>query len=344
MIRFNKPTLKRKDMDNVLQTMVNEQIGSGDQEKIFMSSFASMVGCTQAIGYRTYPDCIRNAFKVSGVNSDSVVAISPLAPSVYLCILNEIGCKVVYVDSSKENGLPSEETVAASGATVFVLYENCGSLPVKYDTTEQAAVACDFGNITVIEDVSESIGSSFGEFKPGNWGNVVLCSFEQDDVVSAGGGAALAVKEILFDSLKEFQPNEYIKMTDMGAALGIVQLENLEENSAKCREIYDMYNNGIKTSKHKVFGLNLLGFKTNAGNYAVFLDCKPDDIIQFAQKKDVPVHMTFANSIAKDYEGDLFEICPISASYFHRTISFPIYPFLKATEIDLISKIISHLP
>lgn len=344
MIRFNKPTLKRKDMDNVLQTMVNEQIGSGEQERLFMSSFASYVGCAKSYGFRTYPDCILSALRTAGVNNESIVAISPLAPSVYLEKLSEIGCKVVFVDSNKDNGLPSEESVSNSGASVLVLYENCGSIPVKFDSTENTAIACDFGDLTVIEDVSESIGSSFNMLKPGMWGNIVVCSFEQDDVVSAGGGAALALKEDCSEIVKDYLPGEYIKMTDMGAALGYVQLENLEENCAKCREIFDMYSNGLKTTKHKIFGLNYLGFKVNGGSFNAFLDCKPDDIMEFARKKDVPVIKTFSNSIADKYEGDLFEICPVCASFYHRTISFPIYPFLKASEIDLISKIISHLP
>lgn len=344
MIRFNKPTLKRKDMDNVLQTMVDEQIGSGEREKQFMSSFAALVGCNSAIGFRTYPDCIKAALLTAGATADSVVAISPLAPSSYLDALKEIGCSVAYVDSSKENGLPSEESVSSANADILVLYENCGSLPLRYDEEEKTVVGCNYNGVTVIEDVSESVGSSLGDFKPGNWGNVVICSFEQDDVISAAGGAALAVKDLFVDTLKQMKPDDLVRMTDLCAALGIVQLENLEENRAKCREIYEMYGNGMKSGNHKLFGLNLLEFRKNAGSFAVFLDCKPDDIIQFALKKDVPVLKTFENSIAKNYEGDLFEICPVCASFFHRTVSFPIYPFLKAAEIDLISKIISHLP
>lgn len=344
MIRFKKPTIKRKDMDNVLQTMVNEQIGSGDQEKEFMTCFSQYVGLNKAVGFRTYFDCIRTALRFAGAKQDTVVAISALAPSVYQTVLNELGCVVKIVDVEKETGLSGESTVSSCGADLFVLYENCGSLPVKYDNTENCVVPCDFGDIPVLEDISESIGSSCGSIKPGYWGNVVVCSFEQNDVVSAGGGAAFAIKDDSADSFKDFIPNDYLRMTDMGSALGIVQLDNLEENCAKMREIWELYENGLKTTQHKVFGLNMLDFKSNANTFSVFLNCKPDDIIKFAEKHDVPVEKTFSNSIAGACEGDLFEICPVSASYYHRTISFPIYPFLKATEIDIISKIIAHLP
>ena len=40
-IKFQKPALFRKDMDAVLQTMVDEKIGPGDRKKAFIKAFSS---------------------------------------------------------------------------------------------------------------------------------------------------------------------------------------------------------------------------------------------------------------------------------------------------------------
>lgn len=345
MIRFYKPTLKRKDMDSVLQTMVDEQIGPGDKCKAFTSAFADITGCTSSVAFRTYPDCIETALKVAGVNQESIVAISPLSPSVYKTVLDKVGCKVVLVDVDKENGLPSEEAVKSSGAQVLILYESCGSLPLKYNRETTYADKCDYSTTLVIEDVTQSIGGHFrDEAKPGDWGKIVLCALEESDVVSSAGGAVMAVKAAMIYELRGKKPSELVRLPDLNASLGSVQLTNLNDSCAQRRLILKSYQQSLSKTKHRQFGLNLIDFESSAGIFAVFLDSKPDEIVKFAEKHDVPVIRTFENSILDGFEGDAFGLFPVAAAFFFRTVSFPVYPFLKQQEIDTVSKVIAHLP
>ena len=41
LIPFYKPTIRRKDMDAVLQTMVDERIGPGERAQEFLKQFCS---------------------------------------------------------------------------------------------------------------------------------------------------------------------------------------------------------------------------------------------------------------------------------------------------------------
>ena len=345
MIRFYKPTLKRNDMDCVLQTMADEHIGPGERARAFTRFFADSVGCAASLSFRTYQDCIRTAFDVAGLTSESRVAISPLAPSVYYEVLSSIGCDVVYVDVDTENGMPGSESVISSGADVFVLYESCGSLPAKYSSDTTLFEKVDYSGICVIEDISESIGSAVGEdLRAGSWGNMVLARLEEYDVVSAGGGAVLAAKGEFSDKVKDYKVSQFKSLSDLNAALGLVQLENIAEGNLKRSEICSLYQVGMVSSKHKKFGLNALDFKGNGSCFSVFLDCKPDELIEFAKRRDVPVIRTFENSICSCLEGDLFEKFPTCAAYYYRTVSFPVYPFLKPEEVKTISRIVANLP
>lgn len=345
MIEFNKPTLKRRDMDSVLQTMVNEQIGHGQVSLSFMSAFAEKVGCASAVAYRTYPDCLEDALKLYGAQEGTVVAISPLSPSVYKSVLDKLGCQIVMVDVDKENGMPREDLVMNSGASILMLYEPCGSIPLKYNTETTFADKCDYSCVSVIEDVSSSIGGHFrDEAKPGNWGKVVVCAFEDDSVIQAGGGAGLGVKVDMLSILRENPPKSYLTLTDLNSALGLVQLENIDDNCSKRREITKVYSNELAKTKHKMFGLNMLDYESSASCFPVFLDCKPEEVIKFAQRHEVPVRMQFSESVAKEFEDELFSKYPAAAAYYYRTVAFPVYPFLKNSEIEVISKIIAHLP
>lgn len=345
MIKFYKPTLKRKDMDSVLQAMVDEKIGPGDRCQFLTQIFSEYVGCTSAVAFRTYYDCIRTALITLGAEKDTPVAISPLAPYAYKTVLEELGCKIIWVDCDKENGLPSEQAVSASGAEILVLYENSGSLPMKYNSETTFAEKCDYSTVSVLEDVSESLGACYAEdAKAGEWGKVVVCAMEEEAIVSAGGGAVLAVRGDMIYALRGHKPDALRRMTDLNASLGAVQMQNLDENSVRRREITKIYEQSLSKTKHKKFGLSLLDFENPSFRFDVFLDCKPDEVIKFAAKKEVPVKLTFENCAIKDMEGDLFSLFPVCAAYYYRTVSFPVYPFLKNSEIDETNKIIAHLP
>lgn len=345
MIQFYKPTLKRKDMDSVLQTMVDEHIGPGERAKLFMQAFSETVRATSSVAFRSYPDCIKAALTLMGAQSGVKVAISPLAPAIYKSVLEELGVEIVYVDVDRENGCPKEDQVVSSGAEILVLYESYGTIPVRYNEQTTFAEKCDYSSVKVLEDISESIGSTLkDEDFAGSWGNIVVCALEEDCVVSSGGGAIMAVKGDYVNLLRGKRPSKYLRMPDMNAALGLVQLSNLKENCEKRREVLKMYQQSLAKTRHKQFGLSMLDFESNASGFPIFLEVKPEEVVKFANKHEVPMILAFGDCMMKLIEGDHFEMFPIAASYYYRAVSVPLYPFLKKSEIDNIVKVVSHLP
>jgi len=345
MIQFYRPTLKRRDMDSVLQTMVNEKIGPGERTAAFVRAFCETVGATSGDAYRTYPDCIRAALSIAGVTEGTRVAVSPLSPSVYRSVIASLGAEMVMVDVIRENGCVNEDLLRESGCDVLLLYENAGTLPARYNDVTTFPEYCDFSPARVIEDISQSIGSQVGEeISAGRLGGIVICALEEDSVVSAGGGAVLAVRGEFASALRENRPGPYLTMPDMNAALGTVQLGNLYENGEKCRDIHRMYAHGILGTANRQFGLSLADFRSNGAFFAVLLDSRPDETVKFAAKHDVPVRMAFSDCLLKDFDGDPFENYPVAASYYYRTVEFPLYPFLKRNEIETVAKVVAHLP
>ncbi len=331
-------------MDGVLRTLVDEKIGPGERASLFMHEFAQSTGCRSAAAYRTYPECIESALLLLGACEGAKVAISPLAPKIYLTVMNKLGCIPVYVDVDPENGLVNS-SADFQGASILVLYDNCGSLALKYNSETTFAERCVFENVSVIEDVSQSIGGSYmQEFKAGDWGNVVVCSCEDEDIVSCAGGAVLGVKGDLIYTLRSSRPSSYSEMTDMNAALGSVQLANLAEDSSVRRKISELYRESLMRTSHKQFGFMMADFEGSAQSFAVFLNSKPGDTVAFAKKYGVPVQMTFGGSIAASYDGDIFSDFPVAGAMCSRTVSFPVYPFLKKDETEMTAKVIAHLP
>ncbi|MCF0238258.1 MAG: DegT/DnrJ/EryC1/StrS aminotransferase family protein [Sphaerochaetaceae bacterium] len=346
MISFYKPTLKRKDMDSVLQTMVVDSIGPGSKAHNFVQTFCEYTKTTRGAAFRTYPDAIRASLKALGVGEGVNVAISPLAPVLYYEILKEFNPNIFLVDVDSENGYPLEEEVRKSNAQVLILYGSYGSLPLKYNKETTFAEPMNYGEeIKIIEDISETLGSTMGtDLGSGSLGNIIICAFEENNVVSAGGGAIVCVKRNLNYKMEIINPSYYSSMTDLNASLGQVQLDNLEDNSKKRREILKTYQGSLSKTRHKMFGFNMLDFQSNGSGFPVFLDSKPEETIKFGQKYDVPIKKAFEKSIFSALEGDLFEIAKVAATYYYRTVLFPLYPFLENNEKENIAKVLSHLP
>ena len=345
MIQFYKPTLRRKDMDSVLQTMVNDQIGPGKISRDFVQAFCDEVKATSGAAYRTYPDCLTAALRLAGAKEGVRVAVSPLSPAIYRTVIEDTGAQMVLVDVDKQTGCPDEAQVAASGAEILMLYENLGTLPARYNDQTTFAESYDYGTVKVIEDVSESIGSAIkDEILPGALGGIIVCSLEDDCVLSAAGGAIMAVRGEYVISLRGKGPSKYLRMPDMNAALGNVQLANLASGCAKRREILKSYQQSLAKTRHRQFGLSLLDLASNAGFFAVQLDSRPDETVKFAEKHGVPVRMAFEDCLFKDFEGDPFEVAPVAAGFYYRTVRFPMYSFLTASDVEEISRVVAHLP
>ena len=345
MSQFYKPTLRRKDMDSVLQTMVNDQIGPGKISRDFVQAFCDEVKATSGAAYRTYPDCLTAALRLAGAKEGVRVAVSPLSPSIYRTVIEDTGAQMVLVDVDKQTGCPDEAQVAASGAEILMLYENLGTFPARYNDQTTFAESYDYGTVKVIEDVSESIGSAIrDEILPGALGGIIVCSLEDDCVLSAAGGAIMAVRGEYVISLRGKGPSKYLRMPDMNAALGNVQLANLTSGCAKRREILKSYQQSLAKTRHRQFGLSLLDLASNAGFFAVQLDSRPDETVKFAEKHGVPVRMAFEDCLFKDFEGDPFEVAPVAAGFYYRTVRFPMYSFLTASDVEEISRVVAHLP
>ena len=175
LIRFYKPTLRRKDMDAVLQTMVDEKIGPGDKKKEFVALFSQLLTkVSGGLALRSYPEALRLALLSIGLKPKDKVAVSILSPLLYKTVCESLELELILCDVDPDTGILSmdEATKAVEqGAKAFLLHEPFGQIP--YNAQELPT----FG-LPIIEDISESIGSHLQEFKSGMLGSIVICSLE----------------------------------------------------------------------------------------------------------------------------------------------------------------------
>jgi dTDP-4-amino-4,6-dideoxygalactose transaminase len=340
-IQFYKPTLRRKDMQSVLQTMVDERIGPGVRKKEFLDILKSRLNMSGGIALRSYFDAITSSLELLGVVKGSIIITSVLAPKIYKVAAKKLGAKLMLCDINKDTGCLSSSSAleaVGKGGVVVLLNEPACQIPYQEDFSNLG--------VPIIEDVSQSLGSSYGDSFAGSLGDIVICAFEQEHIVSCGGGAIILYRDKNYkDPLKALYKDiaRYEEMPDMNAALGIIQLAEFDGYLLRRRELFEMFKNALLKTDHKLFGISDLDFEPNSWIFPVVLDSKPEDVIAFAKKYHVICKPLFDN-VAGSEAKDKFALYPGATSALLRGVAFPLYPYLKSSDIDTLVKVISHLP
>jgi dTDP-4-amino-4,6-dideoxygalactose transaminase len=342
IIKVEKPTLRRKDMDAVLQTMADEQIGPGEQTKTFIALLQETLGTSvYAVALRGIIDALTYALKGLALPANSVVGISALSPSIYETVVTSVGCRIHIFDIDSETGTISFDALKEYGAeniSALILYEPYGNIPSNNDWKSLG--------IPIIEDITESFGSVYGERTAGDIGDIVVCAFEEYCTVSTAGGAAISTsdRQLVTRIETALQPVfQYIELPGMNAALGVVQLAQMQKNLARRKVVYEKYRQSLMKTRHQLFGVKDIDFSNNGHGFVVVLDSKPSDVQQFALRYEVATSMAFVHTVISD-QLDRFDLFPQAIPCVTRAIRFPLYPFLSNQQILQIEKVISHLP
>lgn len=371
MIQTFSSTIRRKEMDAVLTCMVDEKIGPGEINARLITAVKEFFGCAGAIALRS-PDCaLRYAIKTTGIAAGSKVMISALAPEWQLFAVKEAGFEplILDVDPSTACVTPSivEEGIK-NGGSLLVLHEPLGILP---DFEGIMALG-----IPVIEDVSQSAGAMVVEKaenpqaqKPeenqepkgknaGCFGIFSVCALEENDVITAGGGALVIApgrKEWpVLKNVAEGIPSIQM-LPDINAALALVQIKEFKRNEIVRKELFNLYNRAIMSGKNKTF-VRDMEYGSTAFSFPVVLNSGYKDVKQYAAKKDIDIQAAFYSSVIGQLERmkeNLLEeeklpydysACKNAKTLYLRTVLFPLYPRLSKSQIEKISKVLGTLP
>lgn len=176
-------------------------------------------------------------------------------PIVYL------GAKPVFVDSETDTWNISPEIledailsrIAAGTKPKAIVLVHLFGMPAKI--SELLEVANRF-QIPIIEDAAEAVGSKYKGNACGTFGTIGVYSFNGNKIITSGGGGAIITNnttiiqkaEHLSTQAREDLPYYHhleigfnYKMNNLTAAIGLAQLEQLDEQVIKRRKINAIY-------------------------------------------------------------------------------------------------------
>ncbi|OHE60229.1 MAG: aminotransferase DegT, partial [Treponema sp. GWA1_62_8] len=320
-IEAYSPTIRRKEMDAVLTTMVGERVGPGEISVRLLQIAQEYIGFESAIGLRSPETALRLALGALDLEPGSEVVLSALSPAYYAYVLEALKLKAVYCDVDESSGAVTQESVRKAigeKARAVIVHHSLGIVP-------DVAAIIELG-LPVIEDCSRSYGSNWQDRRAGSFGVFTILGLEERDILTAGGGALLyASGKRESTVLKRYGdlPMEY-RLPDMNAALATVQFKEAERNFEKRKEIASIYTQSSLRTRHR----RLAQIGDAEYNYYAFplvLDTGAKDARIYSVKKEVFAEMAFEDSVVQKRPLE-HQACPVAVSLALRTLVFPLYP------------------
>lgn len=187
------------------------------------------------------------------------------------------GAKPILVDSDPNTWNMDIEAIEdlITSKTVAIMAVHIYGLPVNMDPLIE--IANKYG-LYVIEDAAELIGANYKNKPCGSFGHISTFSFYPNKHITTGEGGMVFTNDLQIRdrcmSLRNlcFQPNNRFvhkelgwnyRMTNLQAALGIAQLEKLDDTIKKKRKIGSIYHNYLNRIKKIKLPLEKTEFAKN---------------------------------------------------------------------------------
>ena len=359
-IEVYSPTIRRKEMDAVLTALVEDKIGPGDQTKLLVQIAKEKIGFDFCIALRSPAIALYLALQSLGLEEGQAVVISALSPRYFQSVLDDLKLKAVYADVAVGSPCMNRETIEKAlqskpeDITVrAVVIQHALGYPVNINPISELG-------FPIIEDCSQSYGSVIGNTDEANTENsgssVNTCVFsilglEEKDMLTAGGGALLytasrrdstTLRNALNSRPAGELPPEY-GLPDMNAAMAVVQFREAAKNMERRKEIAVIYSQAASRTRHKCFFHDAEKDVYNNYAFPLILETGMKDVKAYARRKEIFVESAFEKTLSGSGIV-LLEQCPEAYSLSLRTILFPLYPRLRAEEIERVSKLIVTLP
>jgi len=258
MIFLSPPHMSGKELEYIEDVFKSNYIAPvGEYLDKFENKIKEYCNISNALGVINATSALHLALRVLGVGKDEIVLsstftfIGSVAPILY------VGAKPVFIDSDESWNLSPkllEEALKKlpkkpKALIVTHLYGQMADI-------EQIAKICKEHNIYLIEDAAESLGATYNNKQSGTFGDFGVYSFNGNKILTTSGGGMLVSKNkewidkahFLATQAKEdalyYQHQEFgynYRLSNVLAAIGVAQMEVLDERIAKTRAIFAWY-------------------------------------------------------------------------------------------------------
>nr|WP_246321657.1 DegT/DnrJ/EryC1/StrS family aminotransferase [Nocardioides panzhihuensis] len=260
-----QPWLGEEEVEAVAEVLRSGWVAQGPRVAEFERRFAESQQAAHAVATSSCTTALHLALVVAGIRPGDDVVVPSFSFVATANAAVYVGARPVFADVSPITGNLTPETVRAAltPATSAVVLVDQGGVPADLDAIREV---CDPLGIVVIEDAACAAGSTYRGRPVGAGAEIAAWSFHPRKILTTGEGGMLTTSRADWAArarrLREHAmsvsaadrhaslvspPESYdevgfnFRMTDMQAAVGIVQLSRLPEVVDRRRELAAVY-------------------------------------------------------------------------------------------------------
>jgi pyridoxal phosphate-dependent aminotransferase EpsN len=263
-IHLSVPHLGEAEAIHVAAAFASNWISSvGPQLEAFERAFAARLG-RPSVAVASGTAAIHLGLRALGVGPGDEVLVSDLTFAASVNPIRYLGATPVLVDSDPDTWTMSPALLAEAlddrarrgrrprAVVVVHLYGQCADL-------DPLLAACQRHDVPVLEDAAEALGATYRGRPAGAFGEVAAFSFNGNKIITTSGGGMLSAREERVTRARHWATQaraprvEYhheelgynYRLSNVLAAIGLGQLEVLEERVARRRAVFERYRAGL---------------------------------------------------------------------------------------------------
>ena len=250
MIPHSRPTLGLEEKEAIESVLTTGQIAQGEKVVEFERNFCELVGRRFAIAVSSGTSALHLAFLALEVSRGDEVILPSYTCVALLHAIDLVGAQPVLVDIDLEDFNLSVKEVKKKirRKTKAVIIPHAFGQPARMEELLDLKVP-------LLEDGTQALGARVGRKRVGSFGGLSVFSFYATKMMTTGeGGMVLTDSRRLaerlydlrdYDKKETYQFRTNSKMTDLEAAMGIVQMRKLPQFLARRREIASRYTEAL---------------------------------------------------------------------------------------------------
>ena len=365
MIPYGKQNINQKDIDSVLEVLKSDFLTQGPKVPLFERLVAEKVEADYAVAVNSATSALHIACMALGLGKNDWIWTSPITFVASANCGLYCGAKVDFVDIDPQTYNLCPKALECK----LVKAENKGRLPKVLVAVHLCGQPCDMKAIHelskrfgfyVIEDASHAIGGKYRGEYIGNcrYSDITVFSFHPVKIITtAEGGMALTKDSELFKKMEllrshgitrdesmmeenthggwyyeQIELGYNYRMTELQAALGISQMERLDDFVAGRHSLANIYNKELSELpidlpfqlENTYSGMHLYVIRLNLNEIKkshkkVFEELREKGV--GVNLHYIPVHIQpYYKRMGFDW-GDF----PVAENYYQEAISIPIF-------------------
>lgn len=364
MINAAKPVIGKEELDEVRKVFETGWLGMGDRVFQFENELKTMFARKHAICVNTGTSAIHIALDSLGIKSGDEVIVPSLTFIGSIQPILICGAKPVFCDIE-----PDDLNVSVKHIISLITKKTKAIIPVHYggapcDMDELLAIGKK-NKISIVEDAAHAFGSSYKGKLIGSFGDITCFSFDPIKNLTCGEGGAILLDD---DKIAEMIVRKRIlgidkdtwnrykhkrnwfyevqeigyryHMSNINAAIGLVQLKKVKGAAAKRQEIAGFYDKNLSGLK-KVKLLKHDYAETVPFNYTILAE-KRDELMVHLEKNGIGTIINYIpNHIQPLFVKEKVRLPNTEAAY-KDMVSIPMHAGLTITDAETVVRAIKE--